>query len=150
MISQAVCPMCGAVNRIAAGHRPSAGRCGRCGESLRLNAPVETNDSALMQHLTRTQGPVVIDVWAPWCGPCRLMGPHLERAAETMSGEARFLKLNADENRSAAELGVRSIPTLILYHDGAEIARRSGLTPADQLMSWIRSETDARRSAGVA
>jgi len=150
MILQAVCPHCSAANRIPAGREPADGRCGKCGRSLGLSSVIETDDAGLRRHLEKTKGLLVLDVWAPWCGPCRLMAPHFERAAAQMGRQARFLKLNSDTSLQAGELGVRSIPCLILFDNGREVARRAGLTPFDQLTGWIRSYSGVSGTAGAA
>jgi thioredoxin 2 len=144
-MKQAVCPACGTGNRI--GDRDAgAAKCGRCGEKLFTGAPLDVDDTGLAAHLKLTVGPVLLDVWAPWCGPCRAMAPHFAEAARRLEPDVRFLKINADENQAPAQLGVRGIPTLILFHDGHEIARRSGLMTADQLSAWL---TQALRSIAL-
>jgi len=138
-LGQVVCSRCGAGNRIAAGHPPEAARCGKCGASLFAGVPIEVDDAAFERHLKLTQGLILVDVWAPWCGPCRVMGPHFAEVAHDLAGRAAFLKLNSDENATPAKLGVRGIPTLILFKDGREIDRRTGLMTAQALRAWVQS-----------
>lgn len=150
MILQAACPHCGAANRIPPGREAADGRCGKCGLSLGLSSVIEADDVSLRRHLDKTKGLLILDVWAPWCGPCQLMAPHFERAAAQLGRQARFLKLNSDTSSLASELGVRSIPSLILFQNGREIARRAGLTPFDQLSGWILSHSGVGGAAGAA
>ncbi|MGE0408893.1 MAG: thioredoxin family protein [Amphiplicatus sp.] len=143
MLTRAACPACSTVNRIASGKSLHVGKCGKCGASLSLDAPVDADDRAFARHIEATDGPVLVDVWAPWCGPCRMMAPEFEAAAKALQGEMRFLKLNADENQTASRLGVRGIPALILFHHGKEVGRRAGLASRSDIVSWARSEIAA-------
>jgi len=134
-MKQAVCPSCRTANRIGDGDA-SAAKCGRCGDKL-FSGPVEVDDAGLQSHLAMTDGPVLFDVWAPWCGPCRMMAPHFAEAARRLEPSVRFLKLNADQNQVPRSLGVRGIPALILFKGGREIARHAGLVTSDQLERWV-------------
>lgn len=143
MLSQTVCPHCGAANRIAAGHEAAAAKCGRCKKNLDLANPLEVDDAALANHLERTDGLVLVDVWAPWCGPCRAMAPNFSAASRTLAGQARLLKLNADESTTVRHLGVSGIPALLLFRNGRIIARTAGLMRADALVHWVREHIAA-------
>lgn len=136
---QIVCPNCAAANRVPEAKDPSQARCGRCGEKLFQGAPVEVDAGRFQVHRRSNQGlPVLVDVWAPWCGPCRAMAPQFAAAAQRMEPKVRFLKLNADEAPEAsAALGVSSIPALILLKDGREVARKAGAMSADQIAAWV-------------
>ena len=136
---QFVCPACGSTNRVAAGQPATAARCGKCGQGLQLDKPIDVDDDALERHLGRTTLPVLVDVWAPWCGPCRAMAPQFADAARALAGEARLLKLNADESTTVRHLGVSGIPALLLFRNGRIVDRRAGLTPSNQLAAWVRS-----------
>jgi thioredoxin 2 len=138
MLTQTLCAHCGAVNRIAAGHEPRAAKCGRCSKSLELDSPLEVDDQALASHLQDADGLVLVDVWAPWCGPCRAMAPNFAEAARLMAGEARLLKLNADTSATVSHLGVSGVPALLLFRNGRIIARTAGLMRADALVRWVR------------
>jgi len=148
MLSQVACPACGAGNRLKARADFAGGKCGACGAPLMLAEPVEVSDASLAWHLKNTRGPVIIDIWAPWCGPCRLMDPNLRAAAASLAGEARFLKLNADTSEAAARFGVRSVPTLMLFDGGREAARQSGLMSKDGIISWVRTNAALPAAAG--
>lgn len=136
---QIVCPNCAAANRVPEAKDPAQARCGRCGEKLFQGAPVEVDAGRFQAHRRSNQGlPVLVDVWAPWCGPCRAMAPQFAAAAQRMEPKVRFLKLNADEAPEAsAALGVSSIPALILLKDGREVARKAGAMSADQIAAWV-------------
>lgn len=143
MLKQAVCSRCGAVNRVAAGKDPGMARCGRCSISLELTHPIEVDDVGLARHLEKTEGLVLIDVWAPWCGPCRAMAPNFSAAARVLAGQARLLTLNADQSSTARHLGVAGVPALLLFQNGRMIARKSGLMRADMLVHWVREHLAA-------
>jgi thioredoxin 2 len=104
--------------------------------------PINLTAANFDKHVQRNDLPVVVDVWAPWCGPCKTMAPQFAAAASAMSKEVRFAKLNSDEAQElAGRLGIRSIPTLILYHHGRELGRQSGAMDSGRLMQWLRSLT---------
>ncbi len=136
MSRQAACPACSTGNRIGAGD-PHAAKCGRCGATIFNSAPVDVDDVAFGAHLKLSSMPVLVDVWAQWCGPCRMMAPHFADAAKAFEPRVRFLKLNADQTQTPAQLGVRGIPALILFHKGHEVARQAGLMTSDQIRAWL-------------
>lgn len=136
-----VCPHCLTVNRLP-GTRFNAGpNCGKCAGALFTGAPVELKRSAFEKHRDRNDIPLLIDCWAPWCGPCQMMGPAFAQAAKELEPRLRLGKINTEsEQQLAGQLNIRSIPTLILFHQGREIARQSGALTTPQIVHWAQSQ----------
>jgi len=139
-MKQLVCPACGAVNRTPDGRDAREAKCGKCHKSLLTGAPVEVSGAQLAAHQKSTKGAaLLLDVWAPWCGPCKSMAPQFAAAAKDLEPDVRLLKLNSDaEPDAAGALGVSGIPALFLLRDGKVIARTAGAMPASQIVSWTR------------
>ena len=134
-----VCTECNAVNRIEAGQNGAAGKCGKCGTPLFSGQPADLPAAGLEKQIARSDIPVLVDVWAPWCGPCRVMGPQFAAAAQQAEPEMRFVKLNSDENQElSARLGIRGIPTMILFQGGREAGRVSGAMSSNDILAWAR------------
>ncbi len=133
-----VCPHCAAVNRLPAerlGENPS---CGKCRKALFDGEPAELTAANFDRHIGRNDLPVVVDFWAPWCGPCRMMAPNFHQAAIDLEPHARLVKVNTEEEQQlAARFNIRSIPTLAIFKDGREIARQSGALDLGALKRWI-------------
>ena len=137
-----VCPNCKKVNKLPKKDSYNKANCGFCKNSLLNNQPVEVNNSDFMHFLQNSSLPIVVDFWAPWCGPCRMMAPAFAQAANNMPLKAQFLKVNTEDNQQlAANYGIRSIPTMILFKDGQEKDRISGALSADQIINWIRNNS---------
>ena len=134
-----VCPSCNGTNKIPATAKEA--KCGRCKTSLFETKPINLTSDNYNQHLEKNDIPVLVDFWAPWCGPCQSMAPNFEAAAKNFSGKVRFAKLNTENEQSiAGEKGIRSIPTIILYKGGKEIDRISGALDANNLTQWVNSK----------
>lgn len=134
-----VCPYCLKVNRIPKKENYTKANCGHCKNSLLNSKPIEADAAKFGTFLVNSEIPLVVDFWAPWCGPCRQMAPAFEEAALNMPLKAQFLKVNTEEEpQLGARFGIRSIPTLILFKNGKEIERLSGALSASRLQSWVK------------
>lgn len=138
-----VCPHCGQVNRVPDANAGSA-RCGACHESLFSGEPVAVDLARLERFVMRDERPILVDFWAPWCAPCRMMAPQFVAAAHDLEPGLRLLKLDTEAHPDAgARFAIRGIPTMILFRGGHEIARQSGALSAADVIAWAR-----RHSAG--
>ena len=136
-VVQVACPACLAPNRVPAARVAEDPKCGKCGAALLDGAPAELGEDQFEAFVQRTELPVLVDFWAPWCGPCRAMAPHFERAARELKDSVRLVKVNTEEApQLAARYNIRSIPTLILFRSGVEQKRMSGALDAGALAKW--------------
>ena len=136
------CVHCDALNRVPTARLTEDPNCGQCHQPLLDGQPVEMSDAHFARWAQRTELPVVVDFWAPWCGPCRMMAPAFSQAAQALKGQAVFVKVNSDENpHLSARFGIRSIPTLVRLEAGQETARASGALPTAQIVAFARAGT---------
>jgi thioredoxin 2 len=130
------CAHCRATNRVPAARVSEQPVCGRCGQPLLDGRPLELSDTDFDAVVAASRLPVLVDFWAPWCGPCRAMAPAFEQAGRTLQGRALLVKVNSDESpQLSARFGVRSIPTLVRLQGGRETHRQSGAVPAPAIVA---------------
>lgn len=133
-----VCPRCHAVNRVPDDRLSEQPKCGKCGAALLPGKPVELGSSGFEKFVSRSGLPVVVDFWAPWCGPCKMFAPVFSQVAAELNTRYRFVKVNTEaEQGLAAQHGIRSIPTLAIFQNGREATRLSGALDAARLRQWL-------------
>jgi thioredoxin 2 len=136
-----VCPHCDAVNRVPSDKLSEQPVCGKCKQPLFTAHPLELNNVNFARHIGRSDIPVLVDFWAPWCGPCRMMAPAFAQAAGTLEPEVRLVKVNTEEAQDlAARYNIRSIPTMALFRNGVEVARQAGAMDAGNIVRWVKSQ----------
>ena len=134
-----VCSKCGVINRLPPLRPAMSAKCGKCGAKMFVGHPEDVAAEVFDRQIARSTIPVLVDVWAPWCGPCLTMAPAYEAAARDLEPQVRLIKLNSDaEQGVASRLGIQGIPTMILFFEGREIARTSGAMSSTQIVRWVR------------
>jgi thioredoxin 2 len=134
-----VCPQCGATNRLPQGRLADRPTCGKCKRPLFDGHPVALTESDFDRHISKSDIPIVVDFWAAWCGPCKMMAPQFERASKELGPSVRLAKLDTEAAQGiAARYGIRSIPTMIAFKGGREVARQSGAMDATSIVRWVR------------
>jgi thioredoxin 2 len=141
-----VCPHCRSVNRVPATRLTGRPNCGGCHAPLFTGHPIGLREADFNLHVSRDDIPLVVDFWAPWCGPCRMMAPAYEKAATVLEPHVRLAKVNTeDEQTLAGRLGITSIPTLMMFRGGREVARQPGAMGTQDIERWVRAHLSGAR-----
>lgn len=139
-----VCPHCNTTNTVPSSRLGDGPNCGKCKQTLFTGQPVELDAAGFDRHVRNSQIPVLVDFWAPWCQPCLMMAPAFAEVAGRLEPNVRLAKLNTEEEQMVgAQHGIRSIPTMILFRNGKELARQSGAMTAGNIERWVRSQLGA-------
>lgn len=136
-----VCPHCDTVNRLPPARLAEHPDCGKCQKALFTGQPVDLASARFLKHIERSDIPVLVDFWAPWCGPCRTMTPFYAQAAQTLEPHFRVVKVNTEASPDiGSRYNIRSIPTLALFRNGREVARQPGAVDANTIIAWARAK----------
>jgi len=145
-----VCPHCDAVNRIPADKPAGGAKCGRCRKPLFSGKSFPVSAKSFAIHIQRNDIPVVVDFWADWCGPCKVMAPAFEHVAVELEPEVRFLKVDTEAERDlAARYDIRSIPMLVMFRNGSIVAQRAGASDVRSLRAWIEQNMARSRESAT-
>jgi len=136
-----VCPHCDAINRIPTARMGEGPKCGKCREPLYNGHPIELTSANFQKHVSRNDIPVLVDFWAPWCGPCKMMAPQFVEAASQLEPRVRLAKVNTEaEQILGTQYAIRSIPTMALFKGGSEVARQAGAMGAADIVRWVQAQ----------
>lgn len=137
-----VCPQCNAVNRVPKARLVAGPKCGKCKSPILNGVPLDLTSANFQQFVGRNDLPVLVDFWASWCGPCKMMAPVFSQVSHEMATKVRFAKVNTEQEQMiAGQYGIRSIPTLVLFRNGQEISRQAGALDAGTLKQWLHQVT---------
>lgn len=138
---QIVCPHCDSINRVPDDRLVAQPKCGKCHQLLFTGHPIELSQGTFSRHLQKNDIPLLIDFWAPWCGPCQMMGPAFAEAATLLEPRMRLAKVNTEaEQMLGGQLNIRSIPTMVLFQNGREVARQSGAMNSAAIIQWVNGQ----------
>ncbi len=135
-----ICANCGAINNVPKSRLGDNPTCGKCKQPVFAGRPLELNEASFNRFVAKSHQPLLVDYWAPWCGPCKMMAPEFEQAASQLEPEFRLVKINTEAEQSlAARMRIQSIPTMAIYKNGQEVIRQPGAMPLGDLLNWARA-----------